>query len=140
MQVVHVAQFLQTVGREGGGGEPGPGAIKHSPECRGGGGHTHLGCADVEAQHLGSDFQRLRVENLPYHPETRLGREKNRVWGNTKNTQNPSGVVNPAFLLLNWLVRRFSRESNNNFEETLLIKTFMSYGEKLVIGKKTKNK
>lgn len=34
---------------------------------------VYLGSADVEAQNLSSDFQRLCVEDLPYHPETRLG-------------------------------------------------------------------
>lgn len=89
-----------------GGVKAGAGAVQRSPECRGGGGQTYLGRADVEAQHLGSDFQRLRVENLPYHPETRLGRKKNSVWGgggNTKSTQNPSGVVNPPVFVFGLL-------------------------------------
>lgn len=40
-------------------------------------GCVYLGGANVETQHLGSDFQRLCVENLPYHPETCLGKGEN---------------------------------------------------------------
>lgn len=45
---------------------------------------VYLGGANVETQHLGSDFQRLRVENLSYHPETRLG--KKNIGTNTEFT------------------------------------------------------
>lgn len=51
---------------------------QHSDTQQGGArGCVYLGGANVETQHLGSDFQRLCVENLPHHPETRLGKGEN---------------------------------------------------------------
>lgn len=55
---------------------------QHSKEHNGGEAEpwapcVYLGGANVETQHLGSDFQRLCVENLPYHPETCLGKREN---------------------------------------------------------------
>lgn len=34
--------------------------------------HFYLGSADIKTQNFSSDLQRLRVEDLSYHPETCL--------------------------------------------------------------------
>lgn len=39
-------------------------------------GCVYLGSANVQTQHLSSDLQRLRMEDLSYHPETRLEKKK----------------------------------------------------------------
>lgn len=48
------------------------------------GGLVYLGSANIQTQHLGSDLQRLCMEDLSYHPETCL--EKKRKQTKKKNT------------------------------------------------------
>lgn len=44
-------------------------------QCRAARGCVYLGSANVQTQHFSSDLQRLCMEDLSYHPETRLGKK-----------------------------------------------------------------
>lgn len=95
MEIVHVAQFLEKVHV----------MITLGPRCKQAL-PVYLGSADVETQNLSSDFQRLCVENLPYHPETRLGTNTGTDF--TMGKQKTDKRVILIFRFLNEI--KFSRE------------------------------
>lgn len=57
------------------------------------GGLVYLGSANIQTQHLGSDLQRLCMEDLSYHPETCLEKKRKQTKKKYSQTRTTNDQV-----------------------------------------------